>query len=96
MMVLGFLQLMIALVIVFYHYRRLDNKMRTMIICYWIFVAIEFIGLAVGYTYDNFANDAISVPFLFLFPAAIAIYFVYTTYTITKNLKSHGRPAPQL
>jgi hypothetical protein len=94
MMVLGFVQIILALAIVFCHYRRLDRNIRIMIIGYWIFVVIDFIGIGATHFYSNFANDALVIPFLFLIPGVLAIYFVYTTYTITKNL-SHEYPAPQ-
>ena len=61
---------------------------------YWLFVIIDLAAVAASFAFDNFTNDLFSIPFLFFFPAAIAIYFVYTTYTITKNL-SHEHPAPQ-
>lgn len=94
MMVLGFVQIILALTLLFCHYRGLDRNMRTMIIGYWVFVAIDFAGIALMAASDNFHTDFTSILTLFVFPACIAIYFVYTTYTITKNL-SHEHPAPQ-
>ena len=94
MTVLGAIQLLLAMAVVFCYYRGLDKKMCNMIIGYWVFVAIDFSGLALAYGHDSFSNDLFCIPLLFLFPAAIAIYFVYTTYTITKNL-SHEHAATQ-
>lgn len=94
MMVLGLVQIALAFAITFCHYSRLNHNMRMMIIVYWIFVAIDFAGIALMAGSDNFHTHFTSILTLFVFPACIAIYFVYTTYTITKNL-SHEHPAPQ-
>lgn len=94
MIPLGILQLILAVAVLFCYYPNADRKRRVLVLRYWLFVAIDFAGIGAAYYYDRFSNDLYSVPFLFVFPACIAIYFVYTTYSITKYF-NHGNAAPQ-
>ena len=94
MMGLGAVQLVLATIITSVYYRALDKKRRSILLRYWLFVAVDFAGIAWSNYHDRFSNDLFSVPFLFIFPACIAIYFGYTTYSITKYL-GHGNAVLQ-
>ncbi|AWH83867.1 hypothetical protein HYN59_01480 [Flavobacterium album] len=90
---LGLLQLILAFIITGRYYRNLDRKRRSVLLKYWLFVTLEVTIMVVVCLFDGF-SDLSAVFLLFLFPACIAIYFVYTTYTITKYFK-YGNTAPQ-
>ena len=94
MMVLGAVQLVLALAIVFSYYNNLDNNDRVNIKIYWLLVAADILAIIAYHAFDSFFNDLFSIGALFLFPGAIAIYFFYITYTITKKT-GHDNPAPQ-
>ena len=90
---LGIIQIIIALIVTFKYYKRLDVKHRKIINLYWLFVALDFLGIAImAITGDP--TDIFKITALAILPPFIAIYFVYTTYTLTKYL-GHGNAAPQ-
>ena len=85
MMPLGIIQLLVAGAITINYYRKLDKKKQSLLLKYWLCVIIDLIGIAIYiYYYDTFCDNIISIPLMFFFPACIAIYFAYTTYSITK------------
>jgi hypothetical protein len=85
MIPLGLIQLLIAAGVSLNYYRQLDKQRQKLIQGYWLFVVIDFIGIAALYYFKGNSYYFDFIP-LFILPGCIAIYFVYTTYSTTKYL----------
>lgn len=85
MIMLGVLQLLLAAGINIRYYRHLDRRHKNLLLTYWLFVIVDFAGIAVLLCADShFVGGIPSIILLSLFPGFIAFYFVYTTYKITR------------
>jgi hypothetical protein len=82
---LGILQFISAIIITLKYYKGLSLNHRKLIEVYWILVAIDFTGILMVWTTDMSGNSFLMLPIFVILPPAIAIYFVYITYTIAKE-----------
>ncbi len=84
--ILGPLQLIIALIISFKYYKRLIPKLKKGILTYWTLAIVSLIIAYFSWTYYQ-ANDFIIVT-VFVIPMLIACYFTYLTFKITQYLNT--------
>lgn len=83
-MILGPLQLIIAIAITLLYYKQITENLKNFIIYYWLLVAIALVLAYLGWiTYHDFPYW-ITIPMLFVIPMLVASYFVYVTYRINK------------
>ncbi|WP_297332698.1 hypothetical protein [Flavobacterium sp.] len=81
---LGPLQLIIALIVSYSYYKKLSPRLQKGIILYWI-AAVTSLTITYFSWLDYRANDFIIIT-LFVIPMLIACYFARLTYCITKYL----------
>lgn len=84
--ILGPLQLLLALVISFNYYKKLNKPLKNHLLTYWLTAAISLIIAYLSWTH-NTANDYVIIT-VFVIPMLIACYFVYVTYKITQHLST--------
>ena len=84
--VLGPLQLLLALIISLKYYKRLIPKLKKGILIYWVLAIVSLIIVYFSWTYYQ-ANDFIVIT-VFVIPMLIACYFAYLTYKITQHLST--------
>lgn len=82
--VLGPLQLLIALIVSFNYYKKLDKTLKNHLLAYWLTAAVSLIIAYLSWTH-NTASDYVIIT-IFVIPMLIACYFVYLTYKITQHL----------
>jgi hypothetical protein len=86
-LILGPLQLLLAGIITYKHYKKLDNQTRKQLNHYWIAAAVALALAAIsGYFFDMLCWLAF-IP-LFILPMAVAIYFLILTANINANFKN--------
>lgn len=88
-MILAITQFLIAIYTSIKYYKKLDKKNKSHIINYWCLSFFALAGIIASYYYDHFVNDFYAITSLFIFPSAIACYFLYTTYSIKIYLTTH-------
>ncbi len=84
--ILGPLQLIIALIISFKYYYKLNPKLKKSILIYWALAIVSLIIAYFSWTYYK-PNDFIMIT-VFVIPMLIACYFAYLTFNITKYLNT--------
>ena len=86
-MVLGVIQLIVAITITWRYYYDLPINHKKLLHRYWLAVLASVTYIFVAYWLDNsYVNDFFMITSLFVFPMAIACYFVYVTYKLTETL----------
>lgn len=83
---LGPLQLIIALLVSYMYYKKLSPRLQRGIIIYWIAAGLS-LTIAYFSWLDYRAND-FTIITLFVIPMLIACYFARLTYCITKYLNA--------
>ena len=86
MIILGALQLIMALCISFAFLRHLNKKTQCLMLIYWTMVAIDFIYFALYFYFLGTLGTGIYQITFFTYPMLIGCYFLYITYHINKNL----------
>lgn len=88
--ILGPLQLMLAIIISVNYYRQLDHHHQILIIYYW-FASVSALIVAMLIWFGEF-NQAISIIGLFPIPMCVACYFLYVTRTLDSYLNKPYEP----
>ena len=84
--ILGPIQLILAITITVLYYKELDTKNKKLLKTYWLAVAI--VPLFAYASLNWIADGVLIILSLFIYPMYIACYFLYATSKINKYLNS--------
>lgn len=89
MILLGLIQIILAIVISTLYYTTLKKQERFLLYSYWLFVFLNIVPMIIIQFYDYTIFDFPgSIPY-FIIPGCIAFYFVYVTYRLNKALLNY-------
>ncbi|WP_129749269.1 hypothetical protein [Flavobacterium beibuense] len=85
-MVLGPLQLLIAISITYLYFKKIPQNLKNLILYYWLFAITALILAFLGW--NDAIPDHLIILTVFVIPMMVAAYFVYVTYRIDKFITS--------
>jgi hypothetical protein len=91
-LILGPVQLIIALIITSKFYKALTPSLQWLLIIYWLLVISDLVCLVLisqNPIYDDILHTGLTNVIAFPVPMCIAAYFVYLTYRAYKHFNQH-------
>lgn len=85
--ILGPLQVLLALVITIAYYNKLDSIRKGLLLRYWAAAGTALLLAFISYKYQSQLKEYGMIVFVFAIPMMVACYFVYVTSLLNKYIE---------